>query len=206
MEKPSFDSKNYRDNLAKDLKEIRKDDPEKAQEYLEYAKKYHRDYLGRKDLKLLKRKMNESELEKIPKLVFEYLEAESADQYGVTGKYFSIYTHSKPVDAGFGRGTYRYHKLEIRQDKKTIFEIPYQLVGRNNLADGKAGEYYGEKCILGEKILEETPDKLIYGFQDGNGILKIFEFSTKDNLNKNIETFDIHVFMKIRDQHENNQG
>lgn len=35
MEKPNFNHKEYRDNLAKDLKDIRKNDPEKAQEILQ---------------------------------------------------------------------------------------------------------------------------------------------------------------------------
>lgn len=39
MEKPNFNAKEYRDNLAKDLKEIRKTDPEKAQKFLKEIRK-----------------------------------------------------------------------------------------------------------------------------------------------------------------------
>jgi hypothetical protein len=38
MEKPNFNTQEYRDNLAKDLKEIRKDDTEKAHEVLDIIK------------------------------------------------------------------------------------------------------------------------------------------------------------------------
>ena len=64
---PKFDSKTYRENLAKDLKEIRKTDPRKAREVLD-EEKYHFRYKSAASQRQAEKFEQEAEKPPIPPL------------------------------------------------------------------------------------------------------------------------------------------
>ena len=214
----NFNAKEYRDNLAKDLKDIRKTDSEKAQEILseaqetdEYkeAKKIHQENkLEQKELKEFEEKLKaeflervpkiqlkseplskyEKEIIKLPKEVQEYLDSKNNGK----GDFVEIEITGKSENTG--QGMSYYNGFKITSNGKSVYESPLRRYrsGRSQDLDN------WENALSEMKILSENLNILKFGYKDGNGGINIVNFDNKKN---NIDTnrFDMREYEKSKE-------
>ncbi len=114
----NFDKMGYRDNLAKDLKDIRKDDPEMAQTVLHEEQQTSRYKTAEK-----------FNVDERPDRVEFFKELRSSIKEGKLDKYFDFKNSSKIYKDGTLAEVLNFSKEELREIAKKLTSMKVFLVG-----------------------------------------------------------------------------
>jgi hypothetical protein len=138
--------------------------------------------------------MNNTEM---PLLVKKYLDptiGKGLDpryfSFPVKGEHFWLAQNTIPYDAGFGRGTNFYDCYMIYdRDGKGVYASEEKFVYHGDTGDG-LNEVKEKNFVRSIKIIEETPEKLTFGWKDGFNTITIAEFSNDTKTVSIVVTFD----------------